>query len=116
MPASSYGEIEEKVKKAVDDLSIQSKPNIATTARKFDVPRQRLQHRFKGIPSKIESGGQNKKLFELQEQAICQFLNHLNPNGPKAQYKQLKQAANSLLKKDHQAPEPALSYSWATLG
>ncbi len=64
MLASSYGEIEEKIKKVVDDLSIQSKANIATTARKFDVPCQRLEHRYKGIPSKIESGGQNKKTFQ----------------------------------------------------
>ena len=42
MPASSYGEIEGKIKEAVDDLRTQSKPNIAATARKFDVPRQRL--------------------------------------------------------------------------
>lgn len=43
MPASSYGKIEEKIKKAVDDLQTQSKPNIAATARKFNIPRQSLQ-------------------------------------------------------------------------
>ncbi len=38
----SYRHIEERIKKPVDDLQTQSKPNIAVTARKFDVPRQRL--------------------------------------------------------------------------
>lgn len=113
--SASYGQIEERIKQAVNDLGTQSKPNIAATARKFDVPRQRLQHRFKGNPSKIESGGQNKKLSEAQEKAICQFLDHLDSNGPKARYKQLEQAANSLLKKDHQGKGPALSVGphWA---
>ena len=39
MPASSYGKIEEKIKKAVDNLQTQSKPIIAATAQKFDVTR-----------------------------------------------------------------------------
>ena len=42
--SASYGQTEERIKKAVDDLRAQSKPKIAATARKFDVPRQRLQH------------------------------------------------------------------------
>lgn len=62
---------------------------------------QRLQYRFKENPSKIESGGQNKKLSEAQEKAIFQFLDRLDSNGPKARYKQLELAANSLLKKNH---------------
>lgn len=64
MPASNYRETKEKIKKTVDDLQIQSKPIIAATMQKFNIPRQRLQHRFKSIPSKIESREQNKKLSE----------------------------------------------------
>ena len=113
--SASYGQIEEKIKKAVDDLQTQSKPNIAATAQKFDVPRQRLQSRFKGKLSKIDSGGQNKKLSEAQEKAICQFLDHLDSNGPKARHKQLEQAANSLLKKDHRGKgsTPTVGPHWA---
>lgn len=44
MPTSSYKEIEKKIRKVVEDLQTQSKLNIATTAQKFDVPCQRLQH------------------------------------------------------------------------
>ena len=43
----------------------------------------------------------NKILSEAQELAICQYLDFLDRGGPKAQHKQLKQAANALLKKDH---------------
>ena len=85
--SASYGQIEEKIKQAIDDLRTQFQPNIAATARKFDVPRQRLQHWFKGNPSKIESEKQNKKLSKAQEKAICQLLDHLDLNGPKAHYK-----------------------------
>lgn len=41
--SASYGQIEERIKQTINDLRTQSKPNIATTARKFDVPLQRLQ-------------------------------------------------------------------------
>ena len=113
--SASYRHIEERIKKAVDDLQTQSKPNIAATVRKFNVPRQKLQYRFKRNPSKIESGGQNKKLSEAQEKAICQFLDHLDSNRPKAWYKQLEQVANSLLKKDHwgKGPPPTVWPYWA---
>ncbi len=107
----SYRQIEKRTKKAVNDLQTQSKPNIAATARKFDIPRQRLQYRFKENSSKIDSGGQNKKLSEAQENAICQFLDHLDSNGPKVRYKQLEQAANSLLKKDHGVKDQLLQLS-----
>lgn len=39
---SNYGEIEKKIKKAVDNLQIQFKLNITTTVWKFDIPRQNL--------------------------------------------------------------------------
>ena len=113
--SASYRHIKERIKKAVDDLQTKSKPNIAAIARKFDIPRQRLQYRFKGNPSKIESGKQNKKLSEAQAKAICQFLDHLDSNRPKAWYKQFEQTANSLLKKDHLGKEPATTVGpyWA---
>ena len=77
------------MKKAVDDLQTQSKPNIAAIARKFNISRQRLHYQFKGTFSKMESGKQNKKLSKAQQQAICQFLNHLDLNGSKTWYYQL---------------------------
>lgn len=112
--SANYWHIEEKIKKAVDELQTQSEPNVAATGRKFDVPRQ-TQYRFKGNPSKIESEGQDKKLSEAQEKAICQFLDHLDSSGPKARYKQLEQAANSLLKKYHwgKGPAPTVGPQWA---
>lgn len=42
--SASYGQIEEKIKQAVNNLQTQSKPNIATTIRKFDVLHQGLQY------------------------------------------------------------------------
>ena len=72
--SASYGQIEERIKKAVDDLQTKSKPKIAATSRKFDVPRRRLQYRFKGNPSKIESEGQNKKRLKLKRRQFVSSL------------------------------------------
>lgn len=38
-------DIEDQLRKALDSLSEQSKPNIAKTAREFAVPVNRLRHR-----------------------------------------------------------------------
>lgn len=40
--SASYRQIEKEIKQAINNLQIQSKPNIANTAQKFDVLRQRL--------------------------------------------------------------------------
>ena len=40
-------------------------------------------------------------LSEAKELDICQYLDHLDQEGPKVQYNQLDQAANALLKKDY---------------
>ena len=67
----TYRDVEERILEAVEDLEHQDKPNIASTARDFDVPEQRLRKRYQGRASKIEVERQNKALSEAEELAVC---------------------------------------------
>ncbi|KAF7502396.1 hypothetical protein GJ744_005848 [Endocarpon pusillum] len=51
--AESYHEIKDRIDDVIDALNEAEFPNIARTAREFDVPEQRLRRRFKGIQNKI---------------------------------------------------------------
>jgi hypothetical protein len=61
--AESYADEEARISKACDTLKRFEKPNIARTARDFQVNEKKLRNRFNGIPSKSEYGGYNKTLI-----------------------------------------------------
>jgi hypothetical protein len=64
----TYHDIEEKVIEACYDLAEQEFPNMRATARKYEVPRGRLQRRWTWqSDSYIESGGANKALDDETE-------------------------------------------------
>ena len=79
--AESYQEIEDRIDDAIDALNSAECPNISKTARKFDVPEQRLRRRFKGIQNKIQCGGKNRRLNEDQELVLCHYLDRLDESG-----------------------------------
>lgn len=97
----TYHDIESRIVDAILELRKCENPNVTAVARQFNVPAKRLINQWKGRKSKVECGRHNKALFEAQELALCQYLDNLNGEGPKAHYKQLEQVANSLLKKGH---------------
>lgn len=93
----TYRDVEERILEAVEDLEHQDKPNIASTARDFDVPEQRLRKRYQGRASKIEVGGQNKALSEAEELTVCQSIDRLDECGLSARPRMLIGIANRVL-------------------
>ncbi len=61
-----YTQTEERIKNVIKELERQFHTNVSAAARKYGVLRQRLQYQWKGSPSKIESGEQNKKYSPVQ--------------------------------------------------
>ena len=94
----TYHDIESRIADAILELGKCENPNVTAVARQFNVPARRLINRWRGCKSKIECGGYNKAAQEL---ALCQYLDNLGGGGPNARYKQLEQAANSLLTKGY---------------
>jgi hypothetical protein len=93
----TYRDVEERILEAVENLQHQDKPNIASTARDFDVPEQRLRKRYQGRASKIDVGGQNKALSEAEELAVCQSIDRLDKSGLCARPKMLIGIANRVI-------------------
>ena len=111
----TYHDIEDRILEAVKSLDSQGKPNVAKTARDFCVLLSRFKNCWNGRRSKIQMIAYNRTLFQSQELGICQYLDHLDRRKLKAQYKQLDQAANALLKKDYTGRDkpPTVGSHWA---
>lgn len=110
----TYHNIESRIVDAIFELTKYKNLNIATVACQFNVPAKRLINWWRGHKSKIECGGHNKALFKAQGSALCQYLDNLDERWPKTRYKQLEQAANSLLKKGYIGSEklPIVGAHW----
>jgi transposase-like protein len=100
----TYRDVEERILEAVEDLQHQDKPNVASTARDFDVPEQRLRKRYQERASKIDVEGQNKGLSEAKELAVCQSINRLDECGLCARPRMLMGIANKVFPFDLELP------------
>jgi hypothetical protein len=110
-------QIETSILEAIHAMAQQEQPNIARSAREFDVPETRLRARWKGrAPSR---GGQNKALSDDQELAICHYLDRLDQIGLPARIRTITACANAILQQskstsmDADANEkPTVSKMW----
>jgi hypothetical protein len=70
---------------------------IADFARKYDVPYQRLQGRFYGTPAKSYFILGNRRFSDIEEKAICRYLDCLDKLGLPAQRELFRGAADYIL-------------------
>ena len=116
-----YEAIEEQISQALQALQNNEAPNISAAARQFDVPRQRLHHRFHGRPAKTSLPSFNHHLNKEEERAICRYLNCLDQLGLPAQQELLHAAADSILlhsytppDSDPHTPPPRVGDKWVS--
>ena len=66
----------EPINLALKDLSLQDKPNVSTTAKKFNVNRSTLSRRFNGETNPAKRAVQKSQLLYLQqEKDLVIFIN-----------------------------------------
>jgi len=63
--SSPYSEIEDRITDTLQYIDTLETPNIAATARSFNVPENCLRHRYKSSVSRIDVGERNKKLSDV---------------------------------------------------
>jgi AraC-like DNA-binding protein len=84
-PTSTYDKMDHdaRIQAAVTDLESQERPNVASTARKHNVARRTLAHRFKGEtgPNREATSYSRKQLTDSQEEALITYVNKLNDRG-----------------------------------
>jgi hypothetical protein len=104
-------EIEERIIEAICALSDQSRPNISTAAREFDVPYQRLYARWKGRKSLFERESNGRRLDPVQESALCRWINYNDELGLPLKRPQIIAAATTILKLSDPSTPP-LGEKW----
>jgi hypothetical protein len=83
--------IETRVQLAVDEMqALESTPIISDFAQKYDVPYQRLQGRLYGTLAKSDLIPGNRRFSEIEEKAICRYLDRLDKLGLPAQREHLR--------------------------
>lgn len=87
-----------RIAEAIADLESQSRPNIAATAKRFNVARTTLSDRFKGKSTTIEDVNSyvRQQLTQTQEEALIAYVNKLNDRGFPPTPQILKNIAESI--------------------
>jgi Tc5 transposase DNA-binding domain len=89
-----------RIAAAITDLESQSRPNIAATAKKYNVARTTLSDRFKGKSTTIEETNSyiRQQLTTTQEETLIEYVNKLNDRGFPPTPQILKNLAESVVK------------------
>ena len=99
---------EDRIQKACIQASTQGNVNIAALARQFNVPVPRLRARVSGRVSRYGRIAPNRTLTEVQDDALCHYLDTLDQFGLSATQPMLVAVANSILRDAHTEPyEPS---------
>jgi hypothetical protein len=89
---------ETRIEAAMRDLESQERPNVAATARKHNIARRTLAHRFKGEtgPNREATSYSRKQLTDTQEETLIAYVNKLNDRGFPPTPQILKNIAESI--------------------
>jgi hypothetical protein len=88
--------------------ALQNNPDVSTrrAAEIYQVGRMQLWRRQQGIQSRRDSGPNSRRLSDLEEQTIVQFILDLDSRGFPSRQRVVEEMANSLLA-DRDAPPSA---------
>jgi DDE superfamily endonuclease len=113
---SIYRQQEERIDEAIRSLGDATCTNIASLARAFNCPEQRLRKRLAGAPSKLQNKNRDERLSESQDIAVMNTLDRLEDCGLHARIPMLTSIANSILRQSynpHTEFKP-VSHMWAS--
>lgn len=117
MVASVYLEEEDRIAEALEYLTALEKPIPLThLATLFEVPYQRLRHRYQGKPSKSTRAATGRKLSKEQELILEAYLRRCDEIGVSARLRMVAISANSILARYHEdpaTPPPRVGSHWA---
>ena len=78
----SYYITMDSITAAINDLKLQDKPNIAATAKRYEVERSTLSRRFRGVTESKDHANQELLLLSpQQEQVLVNYINKLTEIG-----------------------------------
>ncbi len=104
--AEPYKTVEQRILDAIDAIHGDWYSNCTEAAEAFEVPLRTLQRRFNGAPSKSTRPSTNKALTDVQEQAIFDYIKHLNQINMSARSCMIVGAANWLIRSEQRVVGP----------
>ena len=113
--SDTYDASELRVEEAIEAFCHGEFPSAAAATKAYDLEPRRLQRHLKGQASKSTCHASNKALTDEQEQAICDYIEHLDSVNMSLTVKLLWGAANYLLAEAHNDDSSPLTVSdhWA---
>ena len=112
--AESTREIEDRIQNAINTYQCNENQKVTKIARDFQVPYQRLLRRLHGTPSQLNHQPVNKTLDNHQEEALKDWIFHLDNTHFAPTVKQIQNCANAILARSHTEPTqpPQVSKMW----
>ncbi|KAJ3479083.1 hypothetical protein NLG97_g8409 [Lecanicillium saksenae] len=99
--------LEEDLCKAVEERNKNPEKKIADLVKEFKVPRSTLVRRLQGSKSAKGRRASNKLLEDVEEKAICTYVDHLDRLNLAVRPEFITHAANSILKARSSSSLPA---------
>ncbi len=103
--AEPYKTVEQRILDAIDAIHGDWYFNCTEAAEAFEVSLRTLQRRFNGAPSKSTRPFTNKALTDVQEQAIFDYIKHLNQINMSARPCMIVRVANWLIRSEQRVVE-----------
>ena len=95
--SNKYETEEKRVQDAIDYKNRHPGLSLKTCADEFDAPYKRVVARHKGVQSKMQRPGSNKKLNSMQEQMLLAYIERMDRIGTYALIHQVHAAAERIL-------------------
>ena len=89
---------EQRIAKTIKALKDGEYTSILKAHRAFNVPYQKLLHRYNGRPVADSLGGHNKIFNDAQEQALLQYIDRCNELGRSCKHKYIEITINLILR------------------
>ena len=114
----SWKNMESRIQEAVNHIRRFPDAKIATVAKEFGVPRNRLRYRLEGQSPKNGQPAANTKLSRAEESALCRYIDRLDRINLAVRPEFVTDAANYILRErtsQSQAGDPLLvGPNWTT--
>jgi len=111
----TYQETESDIQKAIKAIQDRDFSTVASAARHFDVPYERLRKRLAGYKPRTQRAKTNQRLIADQDAGLCQYLDRLDELGLSARLKHVEAAANLIIQSAHQdkssSPPPLIGHN-----
>ena len=104
--------MESRIQEAIQYLDDFPDAKVATVAREFGIPRNRLRYRLEGRPPKKGQTNTNTKLSAAEEKALCLYIDRLDNINLAVRAEFVTDAANHILQE--RGKDSPVGQNWTT--